>query len=74
MKFKKQEQVTVRSGRNKGQVGTIISKIRGTTGKKLFLIDFNRNIMIDEGFGSINEYPDTYWVAKKNLEKIQVST
>lgn len=57
--------VRVLFGRNAGEVGKVtISSETGTE----YYVDFNRNIIVNEGFGSTSEYPDGYWVPQKYIE------
>ena len=55
--------VRVLVGRNKGQVGRAVSETETAV-----YVDFNRKILVNEGFGSMAYYDDAYWVDKKNVE------
>lgn len=55
--------VRVKVGRNSGETG-IVANIQN----QLVYVDFNRGILINEGFGSCTEYPDGYWVNINNVE------
>ena len=57
--------VRVLVGRNKGQVGNVTS-----VAKDAVYVDFNRQTLVNEGFGSLANYPDGYWVNKKNVEPV----
>lgn len=55
--------VKVTTGRNAGQWGTIAAEI-----ETCYYVDFNRMIAVNEGFGSMANYPDGYWVKKEFVE------
>lgn len=57
--------VRVLVGRNKGQIG----KVARETASAMY-VDFNRLILVNEGFGSLASYPDGYWVSKQNVEAV----
>ena len=58
--------VKVNAGRNRGQVGTVRSESKDGS----VYVDFNRKILIDEGFGSMSNYEDGYWVKKEFVEYV----
>lgn len=53
--------VTVLTGRNSnGKVGTVTA-IKGD----ICYVDFGGYINVNEGFGSVDMYPDGYWLDKR---------
>lgn len=63
------KRVIVKSGRNKGDIGIVIAQAGSSDN---YLVDFGRNILVNEGFGSFNEYPDQYWLQRRHLEELFV--
>lgn len=57
--------VRVATGRNAGQVGTVTANKDG-----IVYVDFGRMINVNEGFGSMEMYPDGYWVADKYISVV----
>lgn len=66
MAFKLLDNVKVLVGRNAGEVGTItlIEQEHNSV-----YVDFNRQILVNEGFGSMANYDDGYHVHFSNLIK-----
>ena len=58
-------QVKVHAGRNKGQVGNVLH----SKGNDVY-VDFGGSVLVNEGFGSMANYPNGYWVRKENVEKV----
>lgn len=57
--------VRVLVGRNRGQVGRATSDTASAV-----YVNFDRKILVNEGFGSMAYYEDGYWVNKKNVEPV----
>jgi hypothetical protein len=57
--------VKVTTGRNKGEIGVI----KSVTEYSVY-VDFGRQILVYEGFGSNAYYPDGYWVLPKFVEVV----
>ena len=57
--------VRVGTGRNAGQVGTVTANKNG-----IVYVDFNRMINVNEGFGSMELYPDGYWIDARRVEVV----
>ena len=57
--------VRVLAGHRTGQRGTVVKEV----GKDCW-VDFNRKVLVNEGFGSMKYYPDACWVRKTNLELV----
>ena len=57
--------VRVMAGRNKGEVGTVTS-IKGDA----VYVDFNRKVLVNEGFGIVADYPDGYWIKKDFIKEV----
>lgn len=64
MTFTKGSKVRVTTGRNAGQVGTVTCV---NEDRDIVYVDFGRMINVNEGFGSMEMYPDGYWIAVKNV-------
>lgn len=56
-------QVRMKWGRNKGQVGTV-TLIKDDA----VYVDFNREVLVNEGFGSYTLYPDGYWSKMSDVD------
>ena len=59
------DKVKVLVGRNKDEIGTI-SLVRADN----VCVDFNRKLLVNEGFGSMANYEDFYWVKTEFAEKV----
>ena len=57
--------VRVGTGRNAGQVVTVTANKDG-----IVYVDFNRMINVNEGFGSMELYPDGYWIDSRRVEVV----
>jgi hypothetical protein len=62
--------VQVTTGRNAGEVGNVINTERTPNGVLLVYIDFDRMINVNEGYGSVNMYPDGYWVSVNDIKEV----
>jgi hypothetical protein len=60
-----QRKVKVLMGRNKGQVGTVTQ-----VNASAVYVDFGGTVWVNEGFGSVAEYPDGYWVPRDLVEEV----
>lgn len=52
--------VRVFKGRNKGKVGVVKNERYDA-----YYVTFGHTVMVNEGFGSMAEYEDGYWVKKE---------
>lgn len=57
--------VKVNVGRNKGQSGRVVRE----SGNNMY-VSFGREILVNEGFGSMANYEDAYWVKREFVEKV----
>ena len=57
--------VKVNNGRNKGQIGRVVSE----SGNNVY-VSFGREILVNEGFGSMANYEDAYWVKREFVEEL----
>ena len=62
--------VRVTTGRNAGEVGTVTSTEHSPNGVLLVFVDFDRMIDVNEGYGSVNMYPDAYWVLANDIKEV----
>lgn len=53
--------VRVNAGRYRGDIGTVVELADNGD----VLVDFGRDLSVDEGFGSVTTYQDSYWVKKQ---------